>query len=111
LGQYDRIHLNVDANVPSNPTADERNLALGVIIGYTSPLGYPKRFDRTLVAEFGVQQSRFRDQGYTGTIGVGIRKQMSPRTVVDMGIESDVFATRGATQSPIRLTVGYSIGF
>lgn len=111
LGQYDRIHLNVDANVLSNPTADERNLALGVIIGYTSPLGYPKKFDQTLVAEFGVQQSRFRDQGYTGTVGIGIRKQMSPRTVFDMGIESDVFATRGASQSPVRLTVGYSVGF
>ncbi len=111
LGQYDKIHLNVDIAVASNPRPDEQNSALGVIFGYTSPLGYPRKFDQTLVAEFGVQQSRIRGQGYTGTFGVGIRKQLSPQSVFDMGIESDIFATRGASQSPIRLTVGYSIGF
>lgn len=111
LGQYDRLHLNVDADVASNPKAGERNVAFGAILGYTSPLGYPRKFDTTMVAEFALQQSRSKGQGYTGTLGVGMRKQMSPRTVIDFGIESDIFATRGATQGPLRLTVGYSVGF
>jgi hypothetical protein len=111
LGQYDKLHLNLDVNVATDARSDERNLAFGAIFGYTSPLGYPRKFDQTLVAELAVQQSRFRGQGYTGTLGIGLRRQLTPQTVFDIGVESDVFATRGAMQSPFRLTVGYSIGF
>lgn len=111
LGQYDRLHLNLDAVVSSNSKPSERTIAFGAILAYTSPLGYPRKFDTTMVAEFALQQSRTRGQGYTGTLGLGLRKQMSPRTVVDFGIESDIFASRGAAQSPFRLTVGYSVGF
>ncbi len=111
LGQYDKVHLNLDVNVATNPRSNERNVAFGAILGYTSPLGYPRKFDQTMVAEFAVQQSRFRGQGYTGTLGIGLRRQLTPQTVFDIGVESDVFATRGAMQSPFRLTVGYSIGF
>jgi hypothetical protein len=111
LGQYDKVHLNLDADLATNPRLGERKVAFGAILGYTNPLGYPKRFDTTMAAEFAVQQSRNNGQGFTGTIGFGVRRQLSPRTVFDLGIESDVFATRGATQSPFRLTVGYSVGF
>ncbi len=111
LGQYDRIHLNVDANVVSSPRGDERTVAFGAILGYTNPLGYPRRFDQTMVAEFAVEESRIRGEGYAGSVGIGLRRQLSPRTVFDIGIESALFSTRGATKSPFRLTVGYSMGF
>lgn len=111
LQQYDKLHLNLDVIGSTSPKSGERRVAFGAILGYTNPLGYPKRFDTTLAAEFGVQQSRIDGQGYVGTAGVGIRRQLSPRTVLDIGIQSDVFATRGAAQSPFRLSLGYSVGF
>jgi hypothetical protein len=111
LGQYDKLHLNLDVIASTSPRTDERRVAFGAILGYTSPLGYTKRFDTTLAAEFAVLQSRIRGQGYAGTLGIGLRRQLTPQTVFDIGIESDVFSTRGATQSPFRLTVGYSVGF
>lgn len=111
LGQYDKLHLNVDVHLAGAPDSDERKVAFGAILGYTNPLGYPKRFDTTMVAELAVQQSPMLGQGYTGTVGIGVRKQLSPRTVFDIGVESDVLATRGALQSPFRLSVGWSMGF
>lgn len=111
LRQYDKLHLNLDVIGSTSPKPGERRVTFGAILGYTNPLGYPKRFDTTLAAEFGIQQSRLDGQGYVGTAGLGIRRQLSPRTVLDFGIQSDVFATRGAVQSPFRLTLGYSVGF
>lgn len=111
LRQYDKLHLNLDVIASTSPRPGERRVTFGAILGYTNPLGYPKRFDTTLAAEFGIQQSRIDGQGYVGTAGVGIRRQLSPRTVLDIGVLADVFATRGAAQSPFRLSLGYSVGF
>lgn len=111
LRQYDKLHLNLDVIGATSSKPGERRVTFGAILGYTNPLGYPKRFDTTLAAELGIQQSRIDGQGYVGTAGVGIRRQLSPRTVLDIGIQSDVFAARGASQSPFRLSLGYSVGF
>lgn len=111
LGQYDKLHLNLDLNMVTDSGPGERRHTLGAVLGYTSPLGYPKRFDQTLLAEFAVQQSRMLGEGYVGTVGLGLRRQIDPRSVFDIGIESDIFSTRGATKSPFRLAIGYSIGF
>ncbi|MEQ1935795.1 MAG: hypothetical protein ABL962_18215 [Fimbriimonadaceae bacterium] len=111
LGQYDKLHINLDIDVASNPKPDERNVAFGAILGYSSPIGYPRRFDQTIVAEFAVQQSRRRGLGFSGTLGVGLRQQLGPHTVFDVGLESDIFGPRGVERSPLKLTIGYSIGF
>lgn len=111
LGQYDKLHLNLDVDVASNPHPDERSVAFGAILGYSSPIGYPRRFDQTVVAEFTIQQSPIRGQGFSGSLGIGLRQQLSPQTVFDVGIESDLFATRRSNRSPLRLILGYSLGF
>lgn len=111
LRQYDKVHLNLDANVATNPGPGERNVALGVILGYTNPLGYPRKFDQTMVAELALQQSRRKGEGYVGSVGIGLRRQISPQSVFDIGIASDLFSTKGAERSPLRLAIGFSIGF
>lgn len=111
LRQYDKVHLNLDANVATNPGPGERNVAFGVILGYTNPLGYPRKFDQTMVAEFALLQSKSRSEGFVGSVGLGLRRQLSPQSVLDFGISSDLFSTRGAERSPLRFVVGYSIGF
>ncbi len=111
LGQYDKLHLNLDIDVASDPHPDERRVAFGAILGYSRPIGYPRRFDQTMVAEFAVQQGRTKGEGYVGTVGLGLRCQMDPRSVFDIGIESDIMSTGRATKSPFRFAIGYSVGF
>jgi hypothetical protein len=111
LGQYDKVHLNLDLDMATNPKPGERRHALGAILGYSSPLGYPRRFDRTLVAEFAVRQGKVDGEGYLGSLGIGLRQQVSPQSVLDIGISSDLFSSSGAEQTPFRLTLGWSIGF
>lgn len=85
--QYDKLHGNIVLNSRSTP---------GIMLGYTSPLGYPTRFDTTLVGQVGYQER-------VGQVGLGLRKQVGPQAVVDAGITSG-----GGRTS---LTFGYSRSF
>lgn len=111
LGQYDKVHLNFDLNMMTDSRPGERRHTVGAILGYSSPLGYPKRFDQTLVAEFAIQQSKNQGEGYVGSVGLGLRRQIDARSVFDIGIASDVFSSQGSDRSPFRLAIGYSLGF
>lgn len=111
LRQYDKVHLNLDAQVNSDPTAGARDAVLGAVFGYTMPLGYPRSFTQTMLAEFAVEQSSIQGQGWIGTLGLGLRKQVGVRSVIDAGVESDVFITDGASRVPFRFSAGYSVGF
>lgn len=99
LGQYDKVHLNLDAFY------EDRMVRYGGVLGYSTPLGYPTRFDQTLLAEFAIED---RD-GWRGTFGVGLRHQLDARSVLDVGVESEVFAR--AARMPLRVILGLSIGF
>lgn len=111
LGQYDKVHLNLDLNMSTNPGPGERRHTVGAVLGYSKPLGYPRRFDQTLVADFAIQQSKNEGEGFVGSVGLGLRRQVSPRAVFDIGITSDIFSTKGAERSPVRLAFGYSVSF
>lgn len=111
LRQYDKVHFNLDGNIHSSAESWERDVSLGAVLGYTMPIGYPRSFTQTLLAEFGVQQSSVRGEGWTGALGVGIRKQVGVRSVADIGIESDVFVTEGAPRVSLRIIAGLSWGF
>jgi hypothetical protein len=90
--QYDKLHFNLRLDTLQTP---------GFVFGYSSPLGYPKSFDKTMLAEISYQ-------GGSTSIGIGLRKQLNAQAVLDAGLQLGV---AGASQSPIRLVVGYSIGF
>lgn len=111
LGQYDKLHLNLDLNMMTAPDGGMRRHTVGAILGYSSPIGYPRHFDQTLVAEFGIQQSWTKGEGVVGTLGVGLRRQLDPQSVFDIGLSTDVFTTRGAERSPFRLSFGFSRSF
>jgi hypothetical protein len=84
--QYDKVHVNIDINTNESP---------GFILGYSTPLGYPKKFDQTFVSEISVQ-------GKDTSFGAGIRRQIDSRSVLDVGIRAG---------RETNLTIGYSIGF
>ena len=108
LRQYDRLHLNLDLELKTATDGEERSVIPGMILGYSTPIGYPRRFDRTLVAETGVRLNDHSEGGVNFLVGVGLRQQISPRTVLDIGLEGDI-ATEDRGQ--VKLTVGYSLGF
>lgn len=89
----------------------ERSFSPGVVVGYTRPVGYPRKFASTALPELGVQAGSEQGTGPMAMVGVGLRKQVNVRSVVDVGPQSDVFGGDGAPQDRIRVIVGYSAGF
>lgn len=106
--QYDRVHLNLDLDVLPNPHANQRRFRLGAVLGYTTPVGYFTHFDTTALAEISVREGALTGDPLTTGIGLGIRRQMSPRTVLDMGVQSEL---SGTDRVPLRFIAGYSISF
>jgi hypothetical protein len=109
--QYDRLHLNVDVVLTPGAPANEREVVPGLVLGYSRPLGYPTRFNRTLVAEVAVQAGHFEDTGPVVTLGVGVRQQIGVRSVVDFGLESDAVGFDRSPRDAVRLIGNYSFGF
>lgn len=106
--QYDRLHLNLDLGINGGARSDERRLTPGVILGYSKPLGYPTRFDRTLVAQVGYRANPQRGEKGLLNLGVGLRQQIGVRSVFDIGLKGDV--TGGAGRQ-VSLVAGYSRQF
>ena len=111
LIQYDRIHLNFDGVFVSAPRNGERRLRPGIILGYTKPIGYPRSFTRTGVAEVSLQTSEQKGTGPVLSLGIGLRQQVTVRSVFDIGIKSDVLALDEAPHEDVRVIAGYSISF
>jgi hypothetical protein len=109
FGQYARLHLNVDLRVDNSPAAGGRRTQPGIILGYSQPLGYPTRFDRTLVAQVGYRVNPTRGASGLVNIGVGLRQQVTPKSVFDVGVTSDV--SGGANRESFKLVAGYSTAF
>jgi len=111
LVHYDKIHLNIDYLQTTSGSSGDRKSRMGAIIGYSNPIGYPTRFDRTLLAEFGIEQGMTTGSGYNSWIGIGLRNQISSTMVFDFGVQADTSRTSGEPSSPLRISVGYSMNF
>jgi hypothetical protein len=110
-GQYGRLHVNVDLNATSDPARGERQFHPGLTLGYSRPLGYPTRFDTTGVAELSVQSGSESGTGPVIGAGIGVRKQVGVRSVVDLGLRSDLIGIDAAPRDRLRLIAGYSVGY
>lgn len=110
-GQYGRAHLNLDLNANPGAGRGRREFHPAVALGYTRPVGYPRRFDTTGLAELTVKAGDDSGTGPVVGIGIGLRRQVGVRSVIDIGIQSDIAASRGAPRDRIRLIAGYSAGF
>lgn len=110
--QYNRIHVNVDANAQTSPRSGERAFVPAVTVGFTRPLGYPTSFNRTGLAEIGVRASEESGRGAIVYGGVGIRQQVTVRSALDLGARSDFAATNpNAARDNVSLIAGYSTQF
>ncbi len=109
VGRFDRVHLNLDLFLNNSAGAGERKTQPGVILGYSHPLGLPSRFDRTFVAQVGYHANPLSGQNGLTTIGIGLRQQVTVRSVFDVGVTSDV--SGGANRESFKLIAGYSTQF
>lgn len=110
VGQYDRLHLNVELNVKTETDDEERSVVPGVVLGYSRPLGYPRRFDRTILAEVGLRGNEEKGGEAIISAGIGLRQQVGYQSVLDIGLQSDIAGGNGE-RDDVRLTVGYSTAF
>lgn len=107
-GQYGQLHLNVDLNGNPGASRGQREFYPGLALGYSRPLGYPTRFDTTGVAALSVQPGPRRGTGPVIGFGVGLRRQVTVRSVLDVGVQTDLV---GNPRDRVRFVVGYSTGF
>jgi len=107
--QYGRLHVNADLLLSPAAGRGEREVVPGLTLGYSRPLGQPRRFDTTLVAEASVLGGAGRAAGPTVTLGLGIRRQVTPRSVLDAGVQVD--AAGSGPRDRLRLILGYSTSF
>ncbi|MBS1719576.1 MAG: hypothetical protein JST35_03915 [Armatimonadetes bacterium] len=84
-----KVHLNLDLGLNSR-----RRGTFGGIVGFSLPQGY----HTTYLGEIGWASG---EKG--GFVGVGMRRQMSTRGVLDLGVEA-------STVGRFRFTVGFSLG-
>lgn len=112
FNQFSRFHINADANFQTSVGEGDRAVIPAVTLGFTRPLGYPTSFNRTMVAEVGTRASQEKGKGAVFSAGVGMRQQVTVRSVFDVGIQSDFAATKsGAARDNVRLVAGYSTQF
>ena len=107
--QYDRLHLNLDLNLNNGTGPGERKTQPGVILGYSHPLGYPTSFTRTLVAQIGYRSNPERGENGLVNLGIGLRQQVTVRSVFDIGLKSDI--SGGRNRESLQLVAGYSTQF
>jgi hypothetical protein len=110
VGQYNRLHLNLDFDVTTATETDERSFVPGLILGYSRPIGYPENFTRTLLAQVGVRASQVEDDGAVVSLGLGLRQQISYQSIVDLGIKGDLAGKTG-DRNELHLVAGYSFSF
>jgi hypothetical protein len=101
------MHVNLDLSLNNRAARDERHVVPGVVLGFTRPLGMPRRFDRTGLAEIALRGSEEKRERPVLSVGLGVRQQIGLRSVFDVGVQSDVTG-RG---DRLRLVAGYSAGF
>lgn len=110
FGRYGRLHLNADLNINNSPGTEERKTAPGIIFGYSQPLGFPTQFNRTLVSQIGLRANPEKGEKALVSIGIGLRQQVTPRSVIDIGIKSDLTGS-GTARERYRLVAGYATAF
>jgi hypothetical protein len=110
-GRYGRLHVNVDLNGNPGASRGERKIHPGLVLGYTRPVGYPTEFTTTGLAELAVQAGPESGTGPVVSAGVGVRKQVGVRSVVDVGLRSHIAGLDDAPRDYLRVVTGYSYSF
>lgn len=111
MGDYGKWHFNGDIVAQLDPSFWKRSFSLAAAIGYSSPIGMPRDFTQTIVAAINLNQSLVKAEGWTSSFAIGLRKQIGIREVMDIGLETDFLASKGAPRNALKVVLGYSKSF
>ena len=103
------FHLNAAGVFTGDPGDDERGARWELVLGASYPLGAPRYTRLTLVTDVFAEQAHRNGESDTVGAEVGLRYQLTPRLVWDVGIGTE-FAGPG-DRSRLLFTTGLSFGF
>jgi hypothetical protein len=104
-----RAHLNVGYEFVGHTGDGERNGRYDIVLGAQYPLGYPRFLNTTVLADVFTQQSVHSGESNPTGVEVGIRRQIAPLTVIDVGVGTEFAGP--SERTPFFATVGVSVGF
>ncbi|TAJ10970.1 MAG: hypothetical protein EPO61_01425 [Nitrospirae bacterium] len=104
-----RVHLNAGYTFVGTPQGQERSGAYRAVAAVSYPLGYPDRFQDTLIVDVYTRQSDLVGQRNNTGVEIGLRHQLTPRIVLDGGIGTEFYGP--ADRSALTGTIGLSVGF
>jgi hypothetical protein len=104
-----RTHFNLGYEFIGHAGPGERGGRYEVILGVQYPLGFPRSFNTTLLADVFTQQAiRSGESNPTG-LEVGIRRQIAPLVVIDAGLGTEFAGP--AERTRFFAVAGISVGF
>jgi hypothetical protein len=106
---HGRVHLNAGYQFIGNARDAERDGHYEVVLGAQYPLGYPRSFTTTVLADvFTRQATRFNETNNSG-VEIGMRRQIAPSIILDAGINTEFIGP--SERDLFFATVGVSFGF
>jgi hypothetical protein len=104
-----RAHLNVGYEFIGHAGDGQRSGRYEIVLGAQYPVGYPRFMNTTLLTDVFTQQSVHAGETNPSGVELGIRQQIAPLTIVDVGIGTEFAGP--AERTPFFATVGVSVGF
>jgi hypothetical protein len=104
-----RAHLNVGYEFVGHAGDGQRNGRYELVLGAQYPVGYPRFMNTTVLADVFTQQSVHAGETNPSGVELGIRQQVAPLIVLDVGVGTEFVGP--AERTPFFATVGVSVGF
>ena len=103
------LHLNAGYEFLTSAHDGERNSRYKLALGASYPVGAPQFTRATLIGDVFAEQSTRRGEPTTVGTEVGVRYQLTPRLVWDVGLGTEF--TGPSHRSPFFFATGLSFGF
>jgi len=103
------LHLNAGYEFATAARDDERDGRYDLALGFSYPVGAPQFTRATLVGDVFAEQAGRRGESITVGVELGLRYQLTPRIVWDVGMGTEFEGP--ADRSRFLLGAGFSFGF
>lgn len=103
------VHFNGGYEFFTDTRGDERDGQYSLVLGASYPVGAPKFTRLTLVADVFTEQSAHRGESSVVGAELGLRYQLTPRIVLDIGTGTEFAGP--ADRSRMSFATGLSFGF
>jgi hypothetical protein len=103
------LHFNAGYEFLTDTRHDERDGRYEFVVGFSYPVGAPQFTRATLVGDLFAEQAAQRGEPTIGGAELGVRYQLTPRIVWDVGVGTEFVGP--ADRSSFLFQTGFSVGF